>query len=145
MINIRTHGLESTIAEIDKGSELIRDFRPLFRELIEDVVIDYIEEIFISQGFNTWPPRLDDLPHPLLIKTGALLNSLTNISDSNNIFEVSDDSVTFGSRLDYSEYVQYRRPILDFLENSIFEQEVSLYLDKMLQRAFDRIGIVGGR
>ena len=129
MFQIEVVGVQQLLVNVEKNIQTVSDFRPLWPDLINQVVVARIIDIFKSKGDGTWAERLSGGDWPLLIKTGALFRSLTEIGDENNIYEADRDSVQFGSRLDRADYVQVLRPILALVEDHATEQQIAAFLD----------------
>lgn len=135
MIEIHAEGIKLLLDDIDHNIAVVSDFSPILDGLVDDVIIPRIREIFQSEGEGTWPPRITGGTWPLLIRTGQLYRSLTSTYDSNNVFDVSRTGLEFGTTLDYAEYVERDRPILDLL-GQFFENDVLTYIDRKLQESF---------
>ena len=129
MLQIEVVGVQQLLVNVDKNLQVFSDFRPIWPDLINHVVIARLREIFSTKGDGTWPERVSGGDWPLLIRTGALFRSLTEIGDENNIYEPDRDSVQFGSKLDRADYVQVLRPILELVEDHVTEQQIAAFLD----------------
>lgn len=136
MIDINVHGIKVTIEDIDHNIDVLSDFRDVFDDIIEDVIIERIKDIFRSQGDGTWDPRVSGGDWPLLIRTGALYRSLTDIGSRDNIYHATPHEVEFGSDIEYAEYVQRLRPILELVDDLETENAVAIFLDEVLQERF---------
>ena len=119
------------------------DLRPLWDRLINRVIIADIVEVFQSDGRSRWPPRVDNLPHPLLRKSRRLYRSLTEQSHSDNISNKGRTSLEYGSSVPYHNIHEEgrgrvpARPVLGLLtEDSNFEQEIEREINDYFQ---DRI------
>ena len=128
-LQIEVVGVQQLLVNIEKNIQTVSDFRPLWPDLINEVVVSRLTEIFHSQGDGTWPERVSGGDWPLLIRTGALFRSLTEIGDEHNIYEADRDSVQFGSDLDYADYVQVLRPILSLIEDHATEHQIAAFLE----------------
>lgn len=60
---------------------------------------DRIREQGPTPEGTAWPPRVDNKPHPLLIKTGALLRSIRHTRESKNLIHI-------GPGVPYGKYHQ---------------------------------------
>lgn len=87
--------------------------RDPFRRAFEatDEALSYgVAENFAKQVDHRgrpWPPRKDNLPHPLLVKTGNLLRAATTPGAFGHKFERQGDTVLFGvygGVIDYAIY-----------------------------------------
>lgn len=72
-------------------------FKPILEGAVS-IIRDRVSENFdASQAPNgsPWPERKDNLPHPLLIKSGTLETAATR-NGANHIERVNDDSLQYG-------------------------------------------------
>lgn len=69
-------------------------FRAVDHALSEGVAENFARAVD-HQG-RSWPPRKDNLPHPLLVKTGRMLRAATTPGGSGHKFDRQGDSVRFG-------------------------------------------------
>jgi len=132
MLQIDVIGIQQLLVNVEKNIRTVSDFRPLWPDLINEVVVARIAEIWRSKGDGTWPERVSGGDWPLLLRTGALFRSLTEIGDEHNIYEADRESVRFGSDLDYAGYVQVLRPFLSLIEDHTTEQEIAAFLDNAI-------------
>lgn len=101
------------------------DARPAMRE-VGYTMMDIINRIFESQGRRgggSWRQLTDEwltrkvnegLDPRIGYATGALVRSLTNDEDPNNILEVHPQSVSLGSALEYAVPQDENRPYTKF-------------------------------
>ena len=129
MLHIEVVGIQQILIDIQKNVRTVSDMRPIWPDLINQVVVARIIEIFNSEGDGQWPARVSGGDWPLLIRTGALFRSLTEIGAQHNIYEADRDSTRFGSDLDYADYVQALRPIIAKIEDHATEQAIAAFLD----------------
>ena len=126
--------------ELDLLERIVNAPARYFQDDIVAELIDDEESIFASSGGGRWPPRKDNLPHPLLIKTGRLMDSLTNISDPDNILEVSDERIRFGTYVEYGIYHEEgtdripQRSFLEILEDFGLEDRLVGIIETELSR-----------
>ncbi|MCA9667374.1 MAG: phage virion morphogenesis protein [Myxococcales bacterium] len=73
----------------DRAHRRAKDMRPAWQQ-VSRLVLQSIQRNFAEGGRpSRWAPRKDNLPHPLLIKSGRMLASLRARSGS-NFAEVSE-------------------------------------------------------
>lgn len=96
----------------------LRDFAEKFDGLdlssafaiADKVISEGFEQNFYNQVDHTgrgWPPRVDNEPHPLLIKTGKMFRAATNPADGGHLYrETSTELVVgiLGSAVPYAIY-----------------------------------------
>ncbi len=95
--------MASFLVSVQKYAELFENGSDAaFDEALRAVDV-IIAEGFQENFFNTtgpegdfWQPRKDNLPHPLLIKTGKMFSAATNVGDPGHVFEHSGDIAEFG-------------------------------------------------
>ena len=106
--------MASFLVSVQKYAELFENgTEAAFDEALRAVDV-IIAEGFQENFFNTtgpdgdfWQPRKDNLPHPLLIKTGKMFNAATNVGDPGHVFRHSGDIAEFGvsdAHVPYSKY-----------------------------------------
>jgi len=82
----------------------LRAMAPIIRE-------DFAAHFRNTQApYGTWPPRVDNLPHPLLIKTGTMHAAATQEGAPGNITAVGDRELQMGvdgSVVNYTAFQQY--------------------------------------
>lgn len=111
------------------------DLREAF-DAVHDVITSGFEQNFFNQVDHTgaaWPPRVDNLPHPLLIKTGKMFSAAVNKNDGGHKYEISGKTIIIGIRGESVPYAIYhhtgtrkmpRRRVIytnDQTENRAFE------------------------
>ena len=143
MIRI-TSNLAPLLQRIGQLEREVSDFDRVWDRIIDNVIVPAINDIFDSEGYGTWPPRVDDLPHPLLQLSGDLRRSLTQPNSGNNINVQTSDSLEYGSDIFYSDYHEEGtdtippRPILNLLaEESRVEREIEREIEIHFQRVID--------
>ena len=141
MLDIKIQGLRSTILELENLSNVISNFRGtgIWAAVIGELRRE-VQTVFNSGGYGSWAPRKDNLPHPLLRRTGALFRSYT---DANAVVSNQPRMLIFGSQLFYAEYLEEGtrymppRPVLGLLLQSDIETRLEQFIDNQIQ---DRIG-----
>lgn len=74
------------------------DFKAAFA-VADRVISEGFEENFYNQQDdegNLWKPRKDDLPHPLLIKTGKMFRAATNPGDAGHLYRDEGGTLVVG-------------------------------------------------
>ena len=128
------------IGELQHAADLFSSFESLWDDLIHDVLSPDIENVFDTEGLGQWSPRVDDLPHPILDKTGRLKSSYTQSGADGNIDERTPFSLRWGSDVEYADFHEQgtsrlpARPVIDLLVQSGFEQRVARYIDNWIDR-----------
>ena len=132
------------IARIDEIAERVSDFRPVWDRIINRVIIAHINEIFDTAGQGSWPPRKDNLPHPLLQLTGALRSSFTQPDAEGNVNEQTPTGLTYGSDIFYAQFHEEGTDVIPprritglLLENVTFEQSVINEIENYFQEVID--------
>lgn len=79
-------------------------------------------EQFASQGGRSggWEPRKSGGDWPILDKSGALKRSF-QYGDANNIWDVTGDSLHYGSEVDYGVHHQFGAPAANLPMRKVFE------------------------
>ena len=126
---------------VERLQRHIDDFTPFWGILIDNVLVNWIDQAFDTEGFGTWPPRADDLPHPLLQLTGELRRALTQVGSEANINIQKPDGLEYGSSIEYHIYHEEgtrhtsARPILgEILRQPGFEADVEREVEDYFQR-----------
>jgi len=73
-------------------------FEEPLREVLP-VLMEGFEQNFMraeNESGTPWPPRVDDLPHPLLILSGALIEATRDTGSAGNIHTVSERNLETG-------------------------------------------------
>src|SRR5580765_3894261 len=95
-------------------SGAVNDWRPYWADI---AAVFYISESarFSSGGFGTWPPLSDGYARwkakhypgrPILVRTGALQESLTSRTGAGAIYEESPLELNLGTNIPYAKYHQ---------------------------------------
>ena len=131
-------------SELNIISSSITDQRDYWYELVRDLLTPELIRVFETDGYGTWPPRADALPHPLLRLTYALYKSIIDTP----ITDFQSQSLSYGTDIPYAAYHESenvapnipRRPIFGLLaESPDFDRRVGELLDNALQRHINRI------
>ena len=148
MIGVRFDGLRQVDIFIGELASDLLDFRPLWSRLLDRVVIAEIKQVFASDGRGRWAPRSDNLPHPLLRKSGRLYRSLTQVGGPDNINRQTRTRLEFGTDVPYADVHERgtsripARPVIALLaEDSDFERRLEREIDDYFS---DRIRRLGG-
>ena len=118
-VSINAQDLRDLRNDLDLLSRVFDEPGHVFADIIAHELVDAEEEVFATDGYGEWPERVDDLPHPLLRKTLRLYDSLTDLSDPENILIESPHQITFGTQVEYSIFHEAgtsRIPQRSFLE-----------------------------
>lgn len=106
--------MSSFLVSVDKYAKLFEDgseaaFEEAFRA-IDVIVAEGFQENFyntIGPEGEFWQPRKDNLPHPLLIKTGKMFSAATNVNDPGHVFRHEGDIAEFGVSDAHVHYAKY--------------------------------------
>jgi len=79
---------------------------------VDEAISEGFAENFFNQlddNSQPWRQRKDDLPHPLLIKTGKMFRAATNTSDPGHIADIQEGnrSIVIGVSDDVVPYAKY--------------------------------------
>jgi len=91
--------------DVFEGSELVHSFEAVDLEISRGFEENFYNQLD-DQG-NAWPPRKDDLPHPLLIKTGLMFAAATNPEHPGHMASVNGETLTIGIYDDVVSYAKY--------------------------------------
>ena len=78
---------------------------PVFERIVDNVLIPEHEDIFATDGRGTWQPTTR--PNPILRDTLRLYGSLTDKNHADNITDIGQDYLEFGSDVFYHDYHEY--------------------------------------
>ena len=119
--------------------EEFSDLSGIFETIVDDVLIPENEEIFSSDGRGLW----DDTsrPNPILRDTLRLYGSLTDRNHPDNITEISQYELEFGSDVFYHDWHEegtsrfVARPVIGFWNiddevDSEFQEWISDIIDR---------------
>lgn len=143
-INIRVDTRQVQI-ELDNVSNIFRNLKDegLWDHLLRRPLRPELNEVFRTDGYGTWVPRKDNLPHPLLRKTRRLFRSLTRRNSPGNINRQSQRNWTWGTSIRYAQYhEQPERPFSiprrawfrTMLEQGDFDRKVETSVDTWANR-----------
>lgn len=140
-IEINTRQL---VAQLESAIEIVSDFRQVWNPLIETEIQPEILRQFDTQGEGRWPRRRDNLPHPLLVKTGELKDSYLNVGDRDNVNQQTALTLDYGSMNPYARYHETgtsripARPVVSDLSDA-FNARVVAYIDGYINRKLRRL------
>ncbi len=141
-ISVSTKPVEKQISNLQSS---ISNFSWAWDDIITKILHPTIRQIFESDGRGRWPRRKDNLPHPLLRKSGRLFASLTNTGHRDNINRQTATSLTYGTNVPYSSFHEEgtsRIPARSFLqpiaEDASIEEQLSQLLESNLQGRINR-------
>ena len=130
--------------ELRRVSNVLSDQTGLWDVVIRNVLQPRIREVFASDGYGRWSPRLDSLPHPLLRKSGTLFRSLTQSGARGNVDIRSPRSLEYGTDIEYADYHEFgtsripARPVLAYAIEQGLEAKLTREIDMWFQSQFDR-------
>lgn len=143
-ISISTREVER---QINHASNVVSDFSFVWDAVIKRLLQPQIRRQFGSNGRGRWPPRRDNLPHPLLRKTRRMFNSLTNSGHPDNVDQRTPSTLTYGTSVPYAIFherrdIATRIPQRAFLEpiaeDRRFQEELAELIDLELSRQIRR-------
>ncbi len=113
----------------------------------EEVIADGFQENFFNQVDETgkpWPPRKDNKPHPLLIKTGKMFAAATNTRSPNHFsdIEASTDRVTLVTGISDAAVPYYKYHHSDEPRTKIPRRRVIYVTVQQANRASERFADV---
>ena len=130
--------------DLQRQISVLNDQTALWQTVIDNVLRPRIRETFASDGFGRWQPRVDNLPHPLLRKSGTLFRSLVQPGAPGNVDIRSEHSLEYGTDIAYADYHEFgtsripARPYLQFaVENGLegkLLREIDMWFDRELNR-----------
>ena len=115
------------------------DLTGIFETIVDDVLIPENQEIFSSDGRGLW----DDTsrPNPILRDTLRLYGSLTDRNHPDNITEISQYELEFGSDVFYHDYHEegtsrfVARPVIGYWD---IDDEVDAEFQEWITDVIDR-------
>lgn len=140
-IEINTRALS---IQLERAIAIVSDFRQLWNPLIETEIQPEILRQFDTQGEGRWPRRLDNLPHPLLVKSGRMKDSYLNVGDRDNVNEQTALTLSYGSKNPYAGFHETgtsrlpARPVVSDLSDA-FNARVVSYIDGYINRKLRRL------
>lgn len=129
--------------ELQRASNALNDQRRLWDTVIDNVLRPRIREVFRSDGFGRWQPRVDNLPHPLLRKSRRLYRSLVEDGAEGNVDRRSEHSLEYGTDVEYADTHEFgsgrvpARPYLRYALEGI-EGKLTREIDMWFQSEFNR-------
>ena len=142
MVDIQIHRKVEVDAELRRVGSVINDPSPVWDSVIRKVLIPRIRETFLSEGGGRWVPRQDDLPHPLLRKSGTLYSSLVRPGSRGNINVQTSHSLEYGTDIPYADFHEFgtsripARPYLLYAVEDI-DVKVAREIDSYFQSEFN--------
>lgn len=140
MIDIQVVGIPQVQRTVNVLLDRLLDFDYAWDDLIRELLRPRTVDQFETEGQGRWKPRQDNLPHPLLRKTGKLFDSYVDEHAEGHVDNRSPHSLEWGSDLDYGQFhetgTRYlpQRSVLEFAENDAFGQQVADILERELER-----------
>lgn len=147
MINIQIHNRQELDRSLQRAVNVLNDQTPLWDIVINNVLRPRIREVFRSEGYGRWAPRQDNLPHPLLRKSGTLFRSLVQRGARGNVDIRSEHSLEFGTDIAYADYHEFgtsripARPYLQSVVDQGLEGKLVREIDMWFQSEFNRAGL----
>lgn len=145
MVEIQIHRRAELDRELTRIGNVISDPSPVWDRIIQRVLIPRIRETFLSDGFGRWPQRQDNLPHPLLRKSGALYESLIRPGARGNVDIRTPHTLEYGTDIPYADFHEFgtsripSRPYLLYAAEDL-EGKVAREVDQFFQGEFNRGG-----
>ena len=133
-------------SELQRITNTLNDQSALWDTVISNVLRPRIREVFLSEGGGRWQPRQDNLPHPLLRKSGTLFRSLVQPGAQGNVDIRSEHSLEYGTDIAYADYHEFgtsripARPYLQFAVENGLEGKLLREIDMWFQGEFNRGG-----
>jgi hypothetical protein len=104
-------------------------------ELFHEGVRKNFEQTIDSRG-SLWPPRKDNLPHPLLILTTAMHQAATERSASGSLAKIADrefEAGVDGSVIEYAAYQQFGTRVIPPREYLYASEATLLKFDQVVR------------
>lgn len=97
---------EDAINRLNSMDIRSKNYRPVFEYARQRLQLANAEN-FTTGGLPSggWKPRREPKPWPLMIRTGSLMRSLSNLFGPPN--DIDATSATFGTRVEYAKFHQY--------------------------------------
>ena len=144
-IHIEARGLNRALSGLDQVQRSLTDTSPLWDHVIENAVIPKLREVFRTNGYGRWPPRQDNLPHPLLRKSFDLFNSLTDRAAPGHVERRTASSLEYGTDIPYADVHEFGagpvppRPYFQSAVDSGLENDVAREVDRYFESRFNQI------
>lgn len=125
--------MEPAKTSMSKLNQSMKQKRHILKNVMEEyMMLDVITRRFTSGGVPRWHARDEYAPWPMLIKSGRLMNSVTNPHSGENKIRYLGDTVILESLVPYEQYHnkprgrsapgrQWGRPFLYFTQVNIAE------------------------
>ena len=84
-VSIQIQNRNELELQLQRAVSVLNDQTELWDTVIRNVLVPRIRQAFTSEGGGRWQPRQDNLPHPLLRKSGALFRSLVQPGARGNV------------------------------------------------------------
>ena len=142
-VSIQIHRRAELNQELQRVERVLNNPTPVWEPVVRKVLIPSIRETFLSEGDGRWARRLDNLPHPLLRKSGTLYDSLIRPGARGNVNIQSPNSLEYGTDIPYADYHEFgtsripARPYLLYAVENI-EGKVAREMDQWFQSEFNR-------
>ena len=126
--------------ELDILSKLLSRPAEFLADDLHDELTDIITDVFETDGHGEWPPRKDNLPHPLLRKTGRMFESIIKTQHPEHIWLVGGDTIILGTEVEYAEYHEGgtdripARPFFSILVRVDAETRLAQIAEQAIQR-----------
>jgi len=89
----------------------------------------------LTKKYEKWKKKqFDGKGSKINVFNGILRTSITSNATAMGIYKLKNDSVTFGSNVDYAGHVQKRRPFLGISEDDI--KEIGKLFDLWLEKLY---------
>ena len=118
------------------------DLRPLLERVVDNVLIPEHEEIFATDGRGSWERSPGSTrTNPILRDTLRLYGSLTDKNHPDNITDIGQDYLEFGSDVYYHDYHETgtskfpANPVIGLWDvEAEVEEEFQLWTDEIIDR-----------
>ena len=108
MIGMELKGADQLQYTLNGIMGSLEDMRPAWRE-VSKVLTTMVKANFASQGARSgqlWPPRVKEVPWPMLRKSDRMYESLTRRTHAEHIEFLSPDRFEWGTKVPYAIYHQ---------------------------------------
>ena len=145
-IQIQVRNQREAELSLQRTESVLNDQTRLWDHVVRNVLQPRIRSVFASDGYGRWQPRRDNLPHPLLRKSGRLFRSLLESGARGNVDIRTPNSLEYGTDLPYAEAHEFgtsripARPYLRYAVERGFEGKLLREIDMWFQSEFNRGG-----